>query len=232
MTNLGKPPTKRRRMSVKKEREATKNPNGDYECQHQDCAHLQPRPFWARKCEWSKHMDKHERPYTCNEPECAQLQGFTYSGGLLRHEREVHRKHGGPKEALLCPVPNCKRNLGAGFTRRENLNEHLRRVHQRGSGASELSGVSGERVSEEPLESPREKKKGSGGKRKRGREEEELEESSSGSSSLAEKDAKDLKREVKRLRKQNEEKESRLERLEAMYTSLQRQIDGGEKGYR
>ncbi|EME87473.1 uncharacterized protein MYCFIDRAFT_209515, partial [Pseudocercospora fijiensis CIRAD86] len=82
-----------------------------------------------RKCEWGKHMDKHDRPYRCPHPSCAKLQGFTYSGGLLRHEREVHGKHGGPKAQLMCPHPDCKRHSGKGFTRKENLNEHLRRVH-------------------------------------------------------------------------------------------------------
>lgn len=74
-------------------------------------------------------MDKHDRPYRCPHPSCAKLQGFTYSGGLLRHEREVHGKHGGPKAQLMCPYPDCKRHSGKGFTRKENLNEHLRRVH-------------------------------------------------------------------------------------------------------
>ena len=74
-------------------------------------------------------MDKHDRPYRCQHSSCAKLQGFTYSGGLLRHEREVHGKHGGPKAALMCPVADCKRHSGKGFTRKENLNEHLRRVH-------------------------------------------------------------------------------------------------------
>lgn len=57
------------------------------------------------------------------------MPGFTYSGGLLRHEREVHGKHGGPRRQLNCPHVNCKRHNGKGFSRQENLNEHLRRVH-------------------------------------------------------------------------------------------------------
>ena len=77
----------------------------------------------------SKHMDKHERPYRCPADGCENLPGFTYSGGLLRHEREVHGKHGGPKKTVNCPHPNCKRHTGKGFSRQENLNEHLRRVH-------------------------------------------------------------------------------------------------------
>ena len=83
-------------------------------------------------------MDKHTRPYICTEPGCEKIQGFTYSGGLLRHQREVHKQHGGPKAPRMCPHPDCKRSSGTGFSRKENLNEHLRRVH-RGVGIDFLS---------------------------------------------------------------------------------------------
>lgn len=76
-------------------------------------------------------MDKHTRPYVCEEIGCEKIQGFTYSGGLHRHQREVHYQHGGPKASCLCPHRDCKRSLiGRGFTRKENLVEHLRRVHR------------------------------------------------------------------------------------------------------
>ncbi|KAI5369225.1 putative Zinc finger C2H2-type [Septoria linicola] len=103
------------------------NENNKYICTYAEECYGQT---FDRKCEWSKHMDKHDRPYRCPHPSCAKLQGFTYSGGLLRHEREVHGKHGGPKAQLMCPFADCKRHSGKGFTRKENLNEHLRRVHQ------------------------------------------------------------------------------------------------------
>lgn len=74
-------------------------------------------------------MDKHERPYKCLAVGCENINGFTYSGGLLRHEREVHRKHGGPKNPLYCPHKGCKRHKNSSFARLENLNEHLRRCH-------------------------------------------------------------------------------------------------------
>ncbi|KAK5107027.1 hypothetical protein LTR62_001916 [Meristemomyces frigidus] len=101
------------------------NANGKMYCSVPECG----GETFDRKCEYNKHMDKHQRPYRCANPDCAKLQGFTYSGGLLRHEREVHGKHGGPKAQLMCPVMDCKRHKGKGFTRRENLNEHVRRVH-------------------------------------------------------------------------------------------------------
>jgi hypothetical protein len=83
-------------------------------------------------------MDKHERPYKCEVSGCEKLQGFTYSGGLLRHQREVHKMHGGAKEPLFCPFQNCKRHAGSGFTRKENLHEHIRRVHRSETNESEI----------------------------------------------------------------------------------------------
>jgi len=82
-------------------------------------------------------MDKHDRPYKCQEPGCEKLQGFTYSGGLLRHQREVHKMHGGTKKALYCPIVTCKRHTGSGFTRKENLSEHMRRVHRQGTNGND-----------------------------------------------------------------------------------------------
>ena len=90
-------------------------------------------------------MDKHDRPYKCTAPGCEKLLGFTYSGGLLRHEREVHKMHGGTKAPLFCPYAGCKRSSGDGFTRRENLSEHIRRVHQRTTVTPVNSGASGPR---------------------------------------------------------------------------------------
>ena len=73
-------------------RAITKNENGRYVCAWVGCTE-EVRDF-GRRCEWSKHMDKHDRPYKCPADGCEKLPGFTYSGGLLRHEREVHGKHG------------------------------------------------------------------------------------------------------------------------------------------
>jgi hypothetical protein len=74
-------------------------------------------------------MDKHDRPYRCTRPKCAKLLGFTSSSGFLRHEREVHAKHGGPKEVLRCPIEDCKRHVGKAFNRMDGLVKHLGAVH-------------------------------------------------------------------------------------------------------
>ncbi|KAL9081685.1 MAG: hypothetical protein Q9159_007126 [Coniocarpon cinnabarinum] len=113
-------------VDTRKHMEAPRNHEGKMICVRPGCESMR----FDRKCEWSKHMDKHDRPYKCPDPACVKLKGFTYSGGLLRHQREVHKQHGGPKDQMHCPIPFCKRNTGTGFTRKENLNEHIRRVHR------------------------------------------------------------------------------------------------------
>lgn len=114
--------------SARPDREPTKNEKGEIICTHEQC--LGKGEVFRRPCEWNKHMDKHERPYKCSEPTCEQNPGFTYSGGLLRHMREVHKKGVGSKrQPLYCPHQNCIRSTGEGFTRRENLDEHQRRRH-------------------------------------------------------------------------------------------------------
>ncbi|KAI5857299.1 hypothetical protein GGS23DRAFT_385493 [Durotheca rogersii] len=143
----------RMRPIAKPQRQATKNLDGKYCCTFPGCT--EPVKQFGRKCEWSKHMDKHDRPYKCPAEGCENLPGFTYSGGLLRHEREVHGKHGGPKNPLNCPHLNCKRHTGKGFSRLENLNEHLRRVHTPGnSGPPSVEGEPDEFVALRALETP------------------------------------------------------------------------------
>lgn len=148
-------------------------------------------------------MDKHERPHKCSVAACEKLSGFTYAGGLLRHEREVHNLHGGPKASRKCPYADCKRSTGIGFTRKENLQEHLRRVH-RG-------------VEDRPpkLELEQGALGGSGGSRKRRRV--PLEEDASNISDEDTDDTQDL---VKRLKREVDVLQDKVQRLENQVASL------------
>ena len=56
-------------------------------------------PPAARRSSTDRELVSNDRPYICEEHECHNLPGFTYSGGLRRHQREIHGKYGGP-EAL------------------------------------------------------------------------------------------------------------------------------------
>jgi hypothetical protein len=175
----------------------------------------------------SKHMDKHDRPYKCNVKGCEKLQGFTYSGGLLRHEREVHKMHGGTKKSLFCPFNDCKRSSGAGFTRKENLAEHIRRVHRRTSMSADMHGliIRRETMDGSPLVESRHTSESPHTRTVDFREDNELppllkrkRESDSG---LSDRDSEDLRAEVKRLRLENEEKDLRLRQLENAVMALQ-----------
>ena len=163
-------------------------------------------------------MDKHDRPYKCLEPGCDKIQGFTYSGGLLRHQREVHKKNANAKKPLMCPYADCNRSTGNGFTRQENLKEHLRRryLHPENGALPEFPAVptaeaDSMRASSLPTFP--------GSKRKResiddptlmlGEEEE---------------NGVDLRNELKRLRREIQEKDRRLEELERIVTGLQHAI--------
>jgi len=142
-------------------------------------------------------MDKHDRPYKCLAEGCEKLPGFTYSGGLLRHEREVHHKHGGPRKQLNCPHHTCKRHNGKGFSRQENLNEHLRRVH------TDL-GVQDAEITEEDEEAKL------GQKRKR---------------VLSRGGEEDIREEMKRVKMENEDLRRRSQAQDAQMAEMMRQIN-------
>lgn len=113
---------------VQRNRVPPRNEKGQIFCDHIDCRDKTSQTF-GRPCEWNKHMDRHEKPYKCKEPGCESRIGFTFAGGLLRHQREVHKLHLPTSERLFCPYSHCKRSSGTGFSRKENLGEHIRRVH-------------------------------------------------------------------------------------------------------
>lgn len=164
---------------------------------------------------YSKHMDKHDRPYKCMEPGCDKIQGFTYSGGLLRHQREVHKKNINAKKPLMCPYADCNRSTGHGFTRQENLKEHLRRrhMHTENGPSSELPNIVSELDGASSLSAP------SAVKRKR----DSLEEASVDVPD-DEENGDDMRNELKRLKREVEAKDRRLEELERIVSGLQQAI--------
>ncbi|QSS59465.1 C2H2 transcription factor [Histoplasma capsulatum] len=205
----------RPRLAVRRTREPPKNATGQIYCDHPDCHdHI---PYFKRPCEWNKHMDKHDRPYKCTNPDCNKMLGFTYSGGLLRHQREVHKMNSQGKK-LLCPYPDCNRSSGKGFTRQENLKEHLRRLHRGGDGRSPDDPISLEANEPEnsPVLLPLHPSK-----RKRHTSESYSSSEEEGSNPF------DLRDEITRLRREVIKKDSRLDELEKELKQLRRLIQNG-----
>ncbi|KAL5364045.1 hypothetical protein BJX96DRAFT_167975 [Aspergillus floccosus] len=204
----------RPRLSVRRARDPPKNAAGQIFCDHPECQ--QAPPVFRRPCEWNKHMDKHDRPYKCLEPGCDKIQGFTYSGGLLRHQREVHKKNVNAKKPLMCPYADCNRSTGNGFTRQENLKEHLRRrhMHTDNGHASDLSIVpTADLDGTSSLPPPPLKRK-----------RDPMEEDASIDIPEEEENGVDLRNELKRLRREVQEKDRRLEELERIVSGLQQAI--------
>ena len=79
----------------------------------------------------SKDLEKkpnRPRPHICPIVGCENRPGFTTKGDMDRHRREVH-ENGGSK-TFPCPHRGCNRGVHKPFKRKENLKEHIRRVHQ------------------------------------------------------------------------------------------------------
>lgn len=162
-------------------------------------------------------MDKHDRPYKCFEPGCDKIQGFTYSGGLLRHQREVHKKNTDAKKPLMCPYGDCNRSTGNGFTRQENLREHLRRRHMHtDEGPSIMVDSPWDRVND--LDGVRSNSLPAAGVKRR------HDESPTGELPETDENTIDLHSEIKRLRREVQEKDQRLLDLERIVVSLQHAI--------
>ena len=132
----------------------------------------------------------------CQEPGCENLPGFTWPGGLPRHMREVHGQKAG-KAKWPCPFETCNRSVGAGFSRKENLREHIRRVHRQAPPDESPVKVEPDLVSLT-------------GSRKRHRPTDQGGEGFASDEQLSQ----DLKQEVKRLRRELREKDERLRRVE------------------
>ena len=173
-----------------------------------------------------KHTDKHTRPHRCKHPDCDKIQGFTYSGGLLRHQREVHNHHGGPKVMRMCPFQDCKRSVGNGFSRKENLNEHIRRVHRNAAKPEEATS---------PDNFLRSSAEAEGNERRRKRERTDTDEGDDDAEGDEDgEDQRDLGAMFKKLKKESDAKDERLRNLEeqvkhltAKLVSLQGQQQGG-----
>lgn len=104
----------------------------------------------------------------------------------------------------MCPYADCKRHVGVGFSRKENLAEHLRRVH-RDTGADQTQEEGSENAQDTAPGTS-----GTGRKRRRAVPDED------GGGE------EDLEQEVKKLKKELQEKDERLEKLERQVQLLMR----------
>jgi len=85
------------------------------------------------------HMNKHDRPFTCEIPGCSRKEGYGTKGELQRHHK-THRSHRQQDEALssndryhYCSEPGCDRSnslpTNKPFARKDNCDDHIKRKH-------------------------------------------------------------------------------------------------------
>lgn len=108
-------------------------------------------PSWPHKCSWKTVRNKTDtatirtKVIDCGFPKCSAT--FKYVKAFDRHYRTVHIR-AAKNLKLDCTVEGCHRVGEEGFTRKDNLTQHLRSVHgevipknpMRFNGLSGLSG--------------------------------------------------------------------------------------------
>ncbi|KAF1911561.1 hypothetical protein BDU57DRAFT_506857 [Ampelomyces quisqualis] len=83
------------------------------------------------KCnsDYKKHKLKHEKPFTCDFPQCKRgEQGFTTVNDLDRHRKSVH-KIGLLNKSYQCASESC-RNKSKIWPRLDNFKQHIERMHK------------------------------------------------------------------------------------------------------
>ncbi|TGZ80055.1 hypothetical protein EX30DRAFT_341892 [Ascodesmis nigricans] len=91
-------------------------------------------PYQASTCEGlQRHLQKHAKSHHCRFPNCSRTEGFATPNDRERHEKSVHKI---PGQYWKCMDQQCS-SYGKEFSRRDNLKDHLRRMHPVPEGMSE-----------------------------------------------------------------------------------------------
>ncbi|RMZ85252.1 hypothetical protein DV738_g312, partial [Chaetothyriales sp. CBS 135597] len=78
--------------SARPNRSPPRNAANEIVCNHPDCQSKKPQETFKRRCEYNKHMDRHERPYKCREP------------GRHLGEVAVHTPSVSVRDAIVAPT--------------------------------------------------------------------------------------------------------------------------------
>ncbi|MCJ1283748.1 hypothetical protein MMC26_003079 [Xylographa opegraphella] len=92
-----------------------------WRCAYPGCA---SKAVFVRPCDLRKHFNRHSKSYHCRYDGCAQATegGFSSKKDRARHEA----KH---NPGVPCEWEGCERI----FSRRDNMLDHVRRIHRKGA---------------------------------------------------------------------------------------------------
>ncbi|KAH8700651.1 hypothetical protein BGW36DRAFT_374649 [Talaromyces proteolyticus] len=98
-----------------------RNPDGTWRCAHPGCS---SKTVFTRACDLRKHYNRHKKYLFCRFEGCPQATdgGFSSKKDRARHEA----KH---NPQITCEWNGCDRV----FSRVDNMKDHVRRIHHRGS---------------------------------------------------------------------------------------------------
>ncbi|KAJ4286969.1 hypothetical protein N0V90_012849 [Kalmusia sp. IMI 367209] len=107
---------------IERGQSSPRNTEGYITCEHPQCSDLR----FGQVSDWKKHNDRVHNRHTCDVSGCTK--SFGSKGELYRHKQTKHNELP-PHKHLRCPEPGCKYALTPHFKRKDNLTEHLRRMH-------------------------------------------------------------------------------------------------------
>ncbi|KAJ5758267.1 uncharacterized protein N7511_006961 [Penicillium nucicola] len=95
---------------------------GAWRCAHPGCS---SQAVFRRGCDLRKHFNRHRKYLFCRHEGCPQAaqNGFSSKKDRARHEA----KH---NPGIVCEAVGC----GRVFSRVDNMKDHVRRIHRRGTG--------------------------------------------------------------------------------------------------
>jgi hypothetical protein len=77
-----------------------------------------------------KHVQRHEKPFKCDVPDCTRKVGFTTKNDLERHQKSIHQKipNSSNDRSFRCMGAKCgaKKKI---WPRLDNFKSHCVRVH-------------------------------------------------------------------------------------------------------
>jgi hypothetical protein len=123
-TSLSSDPTAQSYDAIQVASQGTSDSGRILSCTEPSCQNL----TFSKKDEWTKHMNKHNRPFKCTVAGCAK--SFARNACRQRHLDSVHNH----KAKFLCSVPECQHSR-IGFARKDHLKQHIP-THARGVSSS------------------------------------------------------------------------------------------------
>jgi len=95
--------------------------DGVWRCAYRGC---KSRKVFTRMCDFRRHFQYHIKYFSCGHPDCPQAAKGNFA---TRKDRDRHEAMHKPN--VKCIWEGCERV----FSRKDNMHDHVRRIHQKGS---------------------------------------------------------------------------------------------------